>query len=76
MKSKPPVPILPSDPTFEDADGFYAALVAAIDQAPSEKAAFRFLARLSLILANKVGSAEVLRSAIALAEDPPSPGER
>jgi hypothetical protein len=64
------------DPTFDDADGFYAALVAAIDRAPSEGEALRFLARLSLILANQVGSGEVLASAIAMAEgqQPPANG--
>ncbi|MBY0563161.1 MAG: DUF2783 domain-containing protein [Hyphomonadaceae bacterium] len=65
------MPALRLDPDFEDADGFYAALIAAIDRAPSEKAAFQLLARLSLILANQVSSREALRSAIVLAETPP-----
>lgn len=65
--------ILCLDPTFDDADGFYAALVAAIDRAASEEEALRFLARFSLILANQIGAGEVLRSAIALAESPQPP---
>lgn len=61
-------------PAFDDADGFYAALVAAIDRASSEEEALRFLARFSLILANQVGSGEVLHSAIAAAESPTANG--
>jgi hypothetical protein len=56
------------DANFEDADGFYAALIDAhrdLDAAAS--AALN--ARLILLLANQVGSAAALREAIALARE-------
>lgn len=59
------------DPAFQDPDGFYAALIAAIDRAPSEQEALRFLARFSLLLANHIGSDSLLHEALAQAEQPP-----
>lgn len=58
------------EPAFQDADRFYAALIAAIDGAPSEQEALRLLARLTLILANQVASDSLLLEALALAERP------
>lgn len=53
-------------PNFEDADGFYAALLAAhkgLSAAESEA----FNARLVLILANQLGDRQLLSEALALA---------
>ena len=58
------------DPAFQDPDGFYAALIAAIDRAGSDQKALQFLTRFSLILASRIGSGGLLRAALALAEEP------
>ena len=58
-----------TDPAFEDADAFYAALVRAVDRAPSDGAAVRFLTRLTLVLANQIGSARLLGECLTVAED-------
>ena len=57
---------LTTTPNFEDADGFYAALLAAHEAlTDGESAAFN--ARLVLILANHVGEQSALQDALALA---------
>lgn len=56
-------------PNLTDADGFYAALIAAHEGlSPEESAALN--ARLILILANQVGDTTVLRAAIEAAKLP------
>lgn len=53
-------------PNFEDADGFYSALLAAHKGlSASESEAFN--ARLVLILANQLGDKQLLAEALALA---------
>jgi hypothetical protein len=54
------------DSRWEDADGFYAALVDLLDGC-DEAAANRILSRLVLILANQVGDRQTLQAALALA---------
>jgi hypothetical protein len=54
------------DPNMDDADGFYAALLAAF-QGKSPEAAHALNARLVLILANHIGDRAVLDQALALA---------
>jgi len=57
------------DPNLTDADGFYAALIAAHERlSPEESAALN--ARLILILANQIGDTTVLRAAIEAAKLP------
>jgi predicted LPLAT superfamily acyltransferase len=53
-------------PHLESPDDFYAALIAAHDGLP-EAASHALNARLVLLLANHVGSLEVLREALAAA---------
>jgi hypothetical protein len=53
-------------PNLRDADGFYAALVAA-HQGLSDEASALLNARLVLILANQVGDPAILDEALALA---------
>jgi hypothetical protein len=58
--------MLVTDPNFDDADGFYEALIEAhrdLDAAQSEA----LNARLVLLLANHVGRDAVLRAALAAA---------
>ena len=57
---------LNSNPNIADADGFYADLLAA-HRGLSEAESHAMNARLVLILANHIGDAEVLRSALMLA---------
>lgn len=57
---------LVTHPNFEDADGFYAALMKAHEGMSVEQSA-AFNARLILILANHIGDTEVLEAALALA---------
>ncbi len=57
------------DPNLTDADGFYAALIAAHEGlSPEDSAALN--ARLILILANQIGDTTVLRAAIETAKLP------
>lgn len=56
-------------PNFgEEADAFYAELIAA-QAGLSDDAAADWLARLTLILCNHIGDRDVLREAFALAHD-------
>ena len=55
-------------PNLEDADGIYEALMDA-HRALDPAAARRFDARLVLLLANHIGSATVVRAAIAAARE-------
>ena len=57
-----------TDAHLESADDFYAALIAAHDGL-DEAASHALNARLVLLLANHVGSLEVLREALAIARD-------
>ena len=57
-------------PTCSDADGFYAAFVAA-HQGLSDEASELLNARLVLILANHIGDPEILREALAFARGLP-----
>jgi len=63
------------DSTFEDGDAFYAALVDAIDSVGDERAP-QFLSRLVLVLANQIGSEDVLAAAIKMALEDARSGER
>lgn len=54
------------EPNLDDADGFYAELVAAHDGL-SDAASGLMNAQLALILANHIGDREVLREALAKA---------
>jgi len=55
-------------PNLEAPDDFYAALIAAHDGLDAD-ASQAFNARLVLLLANHVGSLDVLREALAIARD-------
>jgi hypothetical protein len=55
-------------PNLESPDDFYAALIAAHDGL-SEDASHAFNARLVLLLANHIGSPDVLREALAAARE-------
>ena len=55
-------------PGFEDGDGFYAALVEAIEEVGDEQAP-QFLTRLVLLLANQVGQDQILRAAVDVAKE-------
>jgi hypothetical protein len=55
-----------TDPNIPDADGFYAALIAA-HEGLSEAQSDALMLRLALILANEIGDQEVLLEAIAAA---------
>ena len=55
-------------PNLESPDDFYAALIAAHDGLDAD-ASQAFNARLLLLLANHVGSLDVLREALAAARD-------
>lgn len=54
---------------ISDGDGFYAALVDALDAAGPDEAS-ALLSRLVLLLANEVGDAEVLMAALSAAKAP------
>jgi hypothetical protein len=56
-------------PNLRDADGFYAAFVAA-HQGLSDEASELMNARLVLVLANHIGDPAVLTEALALARGP------
>ena len=58
--------ILQTEPNLADADGFYAALIAAT-QGRSEAESLAFTLRLVLILANQIGDLRVLAQAVAAA---------
>jgi Protein of unknown function (DUF2783) len=57
-------------PARDEADAFYAELIAAQAGLSDEEAA-DWLARLTLILCNHIGDREVLRQAFALARELP-----
>jgi hypothetical protein len=57
------------DPNIGDADGFYAALVAA-HEGLTEAQSAELNARLVFLLANQVGDAAVLRDCVAAAARP------
>ena len=59
-------------PHLESPDDFYAALLAAHDGL-DEAASHAFNARLVLLLANHVGSLDVLREALAAASEDATP---
>nr|WP_243392867.1 DUF2783 domain-containing protein [Paucibacter aquatile] len=59
-------------PNLQDPDGFYEHLISAQSDL-DEGQAQRFLAKLSLILANQIGDSALLREAIELAREPESP---
>nr|WP_271010038.1 DUF2783 domain-containing protein [Paucibacter sp. B51] len=63
---------LKRQPHLQDPDGFYEHLIAAQSDL-DEGQAQRFLAKLSLILANQIGDSALLRQAIDLAREPESP---
>ncbi|WIW00239.1 DUF2783 domain-containing protein [Paucibacter aquatile] len=63
---------LKREPNLQDPDGFYEHLIAAQSDL-DEGQAQRFLAKLSLILANQIGDSALLREAIELAREPESP---
>jgi uncharacterized protein DUF2783 len=54
------------DPNLGNPDAFYARLVAVNENASEEKS-FEFFIRLSMILANQIGDASVLRACIDVA---------
>lgn len=56
-------------PRLDDPDGFYEALIEAHHDLTAAESA-RLNARLILILANQIGSMEVLRAALAQARNP------
>jgi hypothetical protein len=56
------------EPRIEDADGWYAELLAA-HEGLSEEESHALDARLVLILANHIGDREVLRAALELARE-------
>lgn len=58
-----------TDPNLADADGFYAAIIAA-NEGLSETESDAFMLRLALLLANQIGDAEVLDACIAAARAP------
>ncbi|MCV2365167.1 DUF2783 domain-containing protein [Paucibacter sp. DJ1R-11] len=60
---------LKRQPNLQDPDGFYEHLIAA-QRDLDEGQAQRFLAKLSLILANQIGDSALLREAIDLAREP------
>ncbi|MCV2422707.1 FAD-dependent monooxygenase [Paucibacter sp. DJ2R-2] len=60
---------LKREPNLQDPDGFYEHLIAAQSDL-DEGQAQRFLAKLSLILANHIGDSALLREAIDLAREP------
>lgn len=60
---------LKREPNLQDPDGFYEHLIAAQSDL-DEGQAQRFLAKLSLILANQIGDRALLREAIDLAREP------
>jgi hypothetical protein len=55
-----------TEPNIPDADGFYAALIAA-HEGLSEAQSDALMLRLTLILANQIGDQQVLLEAIAAA---------
>ncbi|MBL9056567.1 MAG: DUF2783 domain-containing protein [Rhodobacteraceae bacterium] len=59
---------LMTTPNISDADGFYAALLAA-HKGLSEAESHAMNARLVLVLANHIGDATVLQQALALARE-------
>lgn len=59
---------LMTTPNIADADGFYAALLAA-HTGLSEAESHAMNARLVLVLANHIGDATVLQQALALARE-------
>ncbi len=59
---------LMTTPNISDADGFYAALLAA-HKGLSEAESHAMNARLVLVLANHIGDAAVLQQALALARE-------
>ena len=59
---------LMTTPNISDADGFYAALLAA-HTGLSEAESHAMNARLVLVLANHIGDATVLQQALALARE-------
>ena len=52
-----------TDPNFADADGFYAAMIAA-NEGLSDGESEAFLLRLALLLANQIGDPQVLLDCI------------
>ena len=58
-----------TDPHLESPDDFYEALIAAHEGLDAD-ASHALNARLVLLLANHVGSLDVLREALAAAKDP------
>jgi len=61
--------LLETKPNIPDADGFYAALIAAHDGLSDEESA-AYNARLILLLANQIGDRAVLDAALEAARPP------
>ncbi|HUH83042.1 MAG TPA: DUF2783 domain-containing protein [Stellaceae bacterium] len=55
-----------TEPNFADADGFYAAIIAA-NEGLSESESEAFMLRLALLLANQIGDSQLLLDCIAAA---------
>jgi hypothetical protein len=68
MKETPTMTALTMDPNIANPDDFYARLLAA-HEGRSKAESDAINARLVLILANHIGDAEVLDSALTLATD-------
>jgi hypothetical protein len=69
-EGRTPVEKLRTEPGCEDPDAFYAALIRRVDEAASEREALAFLTRLTLALANHIGSQNVLEEALIVAGSP------